>query len=107
ATASFIAATEEAVSEYADTDPIAGDVFFRHQDASIKLAANVAGLGAAPVLKVKSIKTEIPNGARADQNVSELNPGNMLATTLEPKFSVELDYQNEDLHDAFDDGDYF
>lgn len=107
ANASFIAATEEAVADYADPDPLAADYFFRHQDASIKLAANVAGLGAATPIKVKSLKVDVPNGARPDQNVSELNPGNVLATTLEPKFSVELDYQNEDLHDAFDDGDYF
>jgi len=107
ATASFIAATEEAVADYADPDPLSGDVFFRHQDTSIKLAADVAGLGAATPIKVKTLKVDIPNGARPDQNVSELNPGNVLATTFEPKFNIELDYQNEDLHDAFDGDDYF
>jgi hypothetical protein len=105
--ATFIAATEEAVGEYSNPDALTGDVYFRHQDVSIKIAANIAGLSAAPVIKVKSLKMEIPNGARVDQNVSELNPGNVLATTFDPKISMELDYQNEDLHDGFNDGDYF
>lgn len=107
ATASFIAASEATHAHYSNPDPSAADVFFRHQDATIKIAADVAGLAAASALKVKSLKTEIPNGARVDQNVSELNPGNVLATTFDPKISVEIDYQNEDLHDAFGDNDYF
>lgn len=105
-TASFIASEEEEVSHAGDTDPMTGDLYFRHQDITIKFAANVAGLGAASPIKVKTFKSELPNGARVDQNVSELNPGNVLATTFEPKISVELDYQNEDFHDAFED-DYF
>lgn len=107
ATASFIAATEEDVVDYNDTDPITGDHYFRHQDATIKFAANVAGLAGASAIKVKSLKVDVPNGARPDQNVSELNPGNILATTFEPKISAELDYQNEDFHDAFDGDEYF
>lgn len=106
-TAQFIAAEEAAVSHYSNPDPLTGDLFFRHQDITIKLASSVAGLAAAPVVKVKSLKMEIPNGARPDQNVSELNPGNVIATTFEPKVSMELDYQDEDLHDAFDDNDTF
>jgi len=107
ATASFIAASEAAKTggEYVPAFS-ADDVFFRHQDITLKLAANVAGLGAATPIKVKSFKLDIPNGARVDQNVSELNPGNVLATAFEIKGSFELDYQNEDLHDAFVDGDY-
>lgn len=107
ATASFIASKEETVASFVNPDPIEGDVKFRHQDATIKLAANVAGLGAAQPILVKSYKSDLPNGARVDQNVSEINPGNVLATTLEPKVSLELDYQNEDLHDVYDEGGYF
>lgn len=82
------------------------DLYFRHQDITVKIAANVAGLGAATAMKLKNMKIEIPNGARVDQNISELNPGNVLATTFEPKGSFELDYQNEDLHDVFVGGTY-
>ena len=106
ATAAFIASEEEEVSHAGDTDPLTGDDYVRHQDITIKFASTVAGLGAATPIKVKSLKSDLPNGARVDQNVSELNPGNVLATTMEPKISVELDYQNEDFHDAFASG-YF
>lgn len=106
-TASFIAAQETTTTETSSPDPIEGDVFFRHQDVTFKMADDVAGLAAATAVKVKSLKTEIPNGARVDQNVSELNPGNVLATTFEPKVTIEADYQNEDLHDAYTGGEYF
>lgn len=85
-----------------ETDPL-----FRHHDVTIKLAADVAGLAAAQAFAVKSLKTELPNGGRADQNVGELNISNVLATVFDMKGSFELDLENTDLHDAFIDNDYF
>lgn len=79
-----------------------GDHHFRHQDVTIKLAANVAGLGAASPLKVKSLGLSLDNGLRPDQNVTELNPGNMLVTEVKFDGKFELDYQSKDLHDVFD-----
>ncbi len=79
-----------------------GDHHFRHQDVTIKIAANVAGLGAAPALKVKSLNLTLDNGLRPDQNVTELNPGNMLVTEVKFEGKFELDYQDKVLHDLFD-----
>lgn len=108
ATASFIAKGEEEPGGGAyDPEFPSADAFFRHQDITIKMADNVAGLAGASAFKVKSMKIDIPNGARVDQNVSELNPGNVYATTFDPKVSFELDYQDEDLHDAYTGGEYF
>lgn len=107
ATASLLASQEDAVASYGETDPLEGDHRFRHQDITIKMADDVAGLGAAPVLKVKSLSSNIPNGARVDQNVAELNPGNVIALGFDPRITFEADYQNEDLHDAYSGGEYF
>lgn len=79
-----------------------GDHHFRHQDVTIKLAANTAGLGAATPLKVKSLGLSLDNGLRPDQNVTELNPGNMLVTEMKFEGKFELDYQDKTLHDVFD-----
>jgi len=105
-TASFIASNEEEATP--DYEPAFSDddVLFRHQDIAIKLADTEAGLGAATALKVKNFKLDLPNGARVDQNVSELNPGNILASTFEMKGSFELDLESTDLHDAYFGGDY-
>jgi hypothetical protein len=81
------------------------DSHFRHQDVVIKLAANVAGLDAAPAIGVKSFATSLPNGLFVNQNVSELN-GQMLVGAFDLSGSFELDYQNEALHDAFDQNTY-
>lgn len=107
ATASFIASLEQekAGDPYAPTFA-AGDVYFRHQDATIKIAANVAGLSGATPIGVKSLNLEISNAARVDQNVSELNPGDVLGLVFEPKGAMELDVQNTDYHDIFADGEY-
>lgn len=107
ATVGLVAATEEenGGAAYAPTFS-ANDVHFRHQDVTIKLAANLAGLGAAQATKVKSLKLTIDNGGRPDQNVSELNPGNMLVAGFVIEGNFELDLQDNDLHDIYDGGEY-
>lgn len=107
AVASLIFSAEEenpgaAYSPSFDSD----DVYFRHQDVTIKLADDVSGLAAASALLVKSLKLTLPNGGRPNQNVSELNPGNMYVGAFDMGGSFELDLQNTDLHDAFIDGEY-
>jgi len=107
AVASFIASAEAEQSPPYVPAFSDDDVYFRHQDITIKMADDMSGLAAAAALKVKSMKIDIPNGGRADHNVSELNPGNVLATQLDPKVAFEVDYQNEDLHDSYTGGEYF
>lgn len=80
----------------------AGDVHFRHQDVIIKLAADVAGLGAATPLLVKNIKVSLENGGRPEQDVSQLNPGNMLAGEVKFGGDFELNYVDASLHDLFE-----
>lgn len=77
------------------------DVYFRHQDVSIKFAANVAGLGAASPIKVKSLNVNVANGMRPDQNVSEINPGNMLVTEIVGGGQIEMDQMDKTYHDLF------
>lgn len=103
---SIIAAgeSEKAGDAYApdiQKDEDSKDYLFRHQDVTIKIAANVSALAAAPSLLVKSYKQELPNGGRADQNVGEETIGNVLATGFDMKGSFELDLANVDLHDAY------
>lgn len=102
----FIASAENEEGSPFTPSFASSDVYFRQQDVSIKIADNVAGLGAATAMKVKSLKLDLPNGARVDQNVSELNPGNVLATVLDMKGSFERDLQDADIHDLFVDGSY-
>lgn len=82
------------------------DYYFRHQDFSLKIADDVAGLAAATAIKPKEHNLAIGNGGRPDQNVSELNPGNMIALALEPKGSMVLDLKDETYHDIFEAGSY-
>lgn len=106
ATVGFIGVEEEeAVSNYTPAYPD-DDYFFRHYDVTIKVAANVAGLGAASALKVKEFSLAMNNSGRVNQNVSELNPGDVLALILEITGSMKIDYDGETHHDAYVNNTY-
>lgn len=77
------------------------DAHFRHHDITIKLAANVAGLGAAPALLVKNIKCSLDNGGRPEQDVSQINPNNMLAGEVKFGGSFELNHVDSTYQDLF------
>jgi len=83
----------------------AADYIFRHQDVSIKIAANVAGLAAASPIGVKEFALDVKNNAGADQNVGEINPGNVLASTIEATGNFSLNFAAKTMHDYFDDND--
>ena len=105
ATAGFISQKESA---HADYSPLFenNDYYFRHFDASVKLATNLAGLAAATPLKLKDFKLTIDNKGRFNQNISELYPSDVLATLFNFEGEMELDLQNTDLHDAYTSGSY-
>lgn len=101
ATVSFVGVSEATHADY--TPSFADDdYFFRHYDITIKIAANVAGLGAASPLKLKEFSLSIANNARVNQNISELNPSDVLAMVLEITGSMKLDYNGETHHDLYD-----
>lgn len=82
------------------------DYYFRHQDVVIKIADNLAGLDAAPAIKVKGFSLSIENNARTNQNVSELNPSDIIVSDFEIEGEMDIDYQNKTYHDLFVSGAY-
>jgi hypothetical protein len=107
ATVPLIARSEDEATTFDTTAldaQLATDVFFRHYDVSVKFAANVAGLGAATATRVKELGIEIANGARPDQAVDELNPGNVIATVVTAGGKIKIDVDDTTLYDLFKAG---
>lgn len=100
ATASFLGVGEEAVSDYTIAWPD-NDYYFRHYDISIKIATDVAGLGAASALKVKEFSLSIANNGRVNQNIGELTPGDVFGILHEITGSMKIDYDGETHHDIY------
>lgn len=105
ATVSFVGASEATHADYTPAF-VSTDHYFRHYDVTIKLASNVAGIAGASALKVKEFSLAIVNNGRVNQNVSELNPGDVLAVLHEITGSLRIDYQDETFHDLYADGSY-
>jgi hypothetical protein len=103
ATATFLAKDEQTVSDYTPSFS-SNDVYFRPQDIVIKVASDVSGLSGATALKLKELSVTINNNARVNQNISELNPGDVLAVVHEVTGSFTIDYQDESAHDIFKAG---
>lgn len=106
ATAEFISSKEQEKTPAYSPTFASNDYYFRHQDITIKLASTLAGLGAASAIKVKDFSMTIDNGARVNQNVSEINPSDVLATIITISGSIELDQLNKTHHDSFVNGTY-
>lgn len=105
ATVAFLAQKENTHAAY--TPAFAGnDYYFRHQDVVISLADDLSGLAAATPIKVKSFQFNIDNKARQNQNVSELNPGDIIATDFTLEGQMSLDLQDSAYHDLFTSGNY-
>lgn len=100
AKATFVGTDEEAVDDYTPSFP-ADDYFFRHYDVTIKMAENVAGLTGATPIKLKEMSVAINNNGRVNQNISELNPGDVLAMALEVSGSFKADYIDESNRDIY------
>lgn len=106
ANAEFLSASEGA--DHADYSPVFGsdDYYFRHQDVTLKLATNLAGLSGASAISVKTADMSVDNKARTNQNVSELNAGNVIAGDFEIGGNISLDYVDETYRDIFVAGAY-
>lgn len=82
------------------------DYYFRHQDVSVKMAANVAGLGAATAMALRDFEITIPNGGKGIPTISSLNPANVIAGKIAITGTMTLDLSDTSLHDDFDEGSY-
>jgi len=106
AKASFLSSNEETVADvtvaFSSTDH-----YFRPFDVVIKVAADVAGLAAAPALALKEFSLSIDNNARVNQNIGELTPSDLLALMHEINGSFVMDYTAETYRDAYVAGTYY
>lgn len=100
ATATFVGVEENTHAAYT-VAYASTDYYFRHYDVVIKIAANVAGLGAASALGVKEFNLTIGNSGRVNQNIGELNPSDVLALMMEVTGNLKIDYQDETYHDLY------
>lgn len=100
AKASFISVKETAVPDYTPTFSD-DDKYFRHYDVTIKTASNVAGLATATPVKLKEFSLSIKNGGKVHQNISELYPGDVLASAIDISGAFKKDYDGEATHDAY------
>lgn len=105
ATVEFVGADEATATDYSPAYS-ADDYYFRNHDVTIKIATDVAGLGAAPEMKVKEFSLSVINNARTNQNLGELTPSDVLALMFEITGSMTLDYTNETYHDIYMAGNY-
>lgn len=100
ATVGFVGVSEATHADYTVAFP-STDYYFRHYDVTIKIAANVAGLGAASAMSVKEFSLSIVNNGRVNQNIGELTPGDVLGIMHEVSGSMVLDYVDEVHHDIY------
>lgn len=78
------------------------DVYFRHFDVTLKFAADVAGLESADaIVCVRSLAFDIQNGARIDQCISDVTPGNIVTKLLTITGKATVDFTDTDLYDKF------
>ena len=105
ATASFLAKSE---AEHASFSPSfsSDDKYFRHQDATIKIATNLAGLDAAEALSLKEFKLAIDNKGRVDPVIGSLDASDVLGMEMAIEGNLSLNYGAKTYHDIFADGDY-
>lgn len=102
ATVGFLAAEEQAKDGAFDVAFESTDYIFRHQDVTIKMAEIAAGtdswadtkanLDAAAAMKLKEFSFGGDNGARINQNIGELVPGNVLALLQSLRATLKADF---------------
>jgi len=105
ATVEFMARDESEESNYTpsfqDTDYL-----FRPYNVEIKLAANIAGLGAANAINMKEFSLAIKNNGRPQQNIGSITPTDIIANLMEITGNLVIDYEGDTYHDYYKDGDY-
>ena len=105
ATVTFLA-SQESEKEGDAYEPVfvTRDYRFRHQDATVKIADDVASLSGASALSIKELTVDIPNNGRADHNISEVEAGNVLGMDITPGGQIVADLIDKTYHDIFTSG---
>lgn len=87
------------------TSSYSAENFFRSQDLTFKLAANLAGLGAAAATKVKSLTLRIEKNLEDDDVLGDVAPADFLNKQFVITGNVEAIWENEsDFKTAFQAG---
>ena len=105
ATIEFAARDEAEHANYTPTFETS-DYLFRPYDVEIKLAANLAGLGAASALNMKEFSLSMANNGRPQQNIGTITPTDIIANLMEITGNLVIDYEGDTYHDLFKDGTY-
>lgn len=106
-TVGFIASKETAHTPAFSPVFASNDYYFRHQDVVIKIADNISGLAAASALSLKEFTLTNDNNSKVNQNIGELNPGDVLSNLLSSKITLKGDYQDPATwRDLFTGGTY-
>lgn len=106
ATAAFIASKEEAVADYTPTFVDTNDVYFRNHDITFKIAANVAGLGAATPICIKESSLTIAMNTRPNNCVGASVPVDILSLLAEITGNFTIDYDGTTHRDNYVDGNF-
>jgi len=104
-TVQLIARDEEEHAAYTPTFNLT-DYFFRPQDVSIKLAADVDGLAAATAIGVKEFSFSYNNNGKAQNTLGSVTPTDIIAGVSEIGGEMVLDYEDDTYHDIYKDGTY-
>ncbi len=105
ATTEFKSISQAEIANYTPTYG-SDDYYFRHQDVTIKLATDLAGLTAAIAFKVKSLSFSSDNGAEENLNVGALAPDDILAKNFEIGGDFNVDFEDKTYHDLFYNNTY-
>jgi hypothetical protein len=82
------------------------DFLFRNHEVTIKLAADVDGLAAAPELKVKEFSNTINNNGRGNQTIGNLTDDDILGMIFDVSGNMVLDCEGETIRDIYTGGVY-
>jgi len=103
ATAGLLGKQENEVADY--TPAFASDDHvFPRQGVSVKIAADVAGLGAAEAICLTELSLNIANGARVKQCLGSLTPNDIIALMVDVNGSLQLEYSAKEYYDWFKAG---
>ena len=80
------------------------DYYFRHQDVTIKLADDEAGLDAADALCLKTFELSGDNNSRLNQCIGQIIPGDVLSLLQDMSIEFSADYLDETYRDLIIDG---
>lgn len=96
----FIAESENPVSAYTPSFTTT-DHYFRPQDTTVKLAANLAGLAGATAMKVREASLDLSNNGRLLQHLGDVEGDAAVTGDFEVSGEFSVDYADATLHDVF------